>query len=208
MAEIEPIRWRDGHLELLDQRLLPAKQEWLVLHTAQQVADAIRQMAVRGAPAIGVTAAYGMVLAAGQVDADSMERFLERLNGLVQELSQARPTAVNLAWAVERCLSVAGRCATPDEARQVILDLCRSAGAKTVTKGKSMIAEEIALNEFLEDHDIEPIETDLGEYIIQLAGEPPSHIIAPAVHMTKEDVADLFFEKHQVYGMPRREEPF
>ena len=118
MAEIEPIRWRDGHLELLDQRLLPAQQEWLVLHTAQQVADAIRQMAVRGAPAIGVTAAYGMVLAAGQVDTDSMGRFLERLSGVGQELSSARPTAVNLAWAVERCLSVAGCCATPDEARQ------------------------------------------------------------------------------------------
>ena len=98
-------------------------------------------------------------------------------------------------------------CATPEQARQKILDLCRAADAKTVTKGKSMIAEEIGLNDFLEAHDIEPIETDLGEYIIQLAGEPPSHIIAPAVHMTKEDVADLFFEKHQVYDLPRREEP-
>ena len=98
-------------------------------------------------------------------------------------------------------------CATPEEARQKILDLCRAADAKTVTKGKSMIAEEIGLNDFLEANDIEPIETDLGEYIIQLAGEPPSHIIAPAVHMTKEDIADLFFEKHQIYDMPRREEP-
>ena len=98
-------------------------------------------------------------------------------------------------------------CATPEEARQVILDLCREARAKTVTKGKSMIAEEIGLNDFLEAHGVVPIETDLGEYIIQLAGQPPSHIIAPAVHMTKEDISDLFFEKHQVYDMPRRQEP-
>ena len=98
-------------------------------------------------------------------------------------------------------------CASPDEARQTILDICRTADAKTVTKGKSMIAEEIGLNDFLEANDIEPIETDLGEYIIQLAGEPPSHIIAPAVHMTKEDISDLFFEKHQIYDMPRRDEP-
>ena len=98
-------------------------------------------------------------------------------------------------------------CATPAEARQVILDLCRKAGARTVTKGKSMIAEEIGLNAFLEEHGVVPVETDLGEYIIQLAGEPPSHIIAPAVHMTREDIAELFFEKHRAHGLPRRDEP-
>jgi L-lactate dehydrogenase complex protein LldF len=98
-------------------------------------------------------------------------------------------------------------CRTPDEARAAILDLCRQAVAKTVTKGKSMIAEEIGLNEFLEANGIEPVETDLGEYIIQIAGEAPSHIIAPAVHKTKEEIADLFFEKHQRYGLPKRSEP-
>ena len=76
-------------------------------------------------------------------------------------------------------------CATAEEARQTILGLCRDNGAKTVTKGKSMVAEEIALNPFLEANGIEPIETDLGEYIIQLAEEPPSHIIGPAVHTTR-----------------------
>ena len=97
-------------------------------------------------------------------------------------------------------------CATPAEARETILGLCREAGAGTVTKGKSMIAEEIGLNDFLEANGIVPVETDLGEYIIQLAGEPPSHIIAPAVHMTREDIAELFFEKHRVHDLPRREE--
>ena len=63
------------------------------------------------------------------------------------------------------------------EARAVVLELCQAAGARSVTKSKSMVAEEIGLNEFLEANGIEPVETDLGEYILQLAGEPPSHII-------------------------------
>ncbi len=99
-------------------------------------------------------------------------------------------------------------CATPREARQTILEICRRLGAVTVTKGKSMIAEEIALNPFLEANNIEPVETDLGEYIIQLADEPPSHIIGPAVHKTKDQVSDLFHEHHQKYGKTERlEEP-
>src|SRR5215813_13542319 len=68
---------------------------------------------------------------------------------------------------------------TPEEARQTILDICRSVGARTVTKGKSMVSEEIGLNDYLEEHGVTPVETDLGEYIIQLRHEMPSHIIAP-----------------------------
>ena len=85
---------------------------------------------------------------------------------------------------------------TAEDARRIVLDICRSLGARTVTKGKSMITEEIALNDFLEENGVAPVETDLGEYIIQLRGEPPSHIIAPAVHLTKEQVADDFRRVH------------
>ncbi|MSO73984.1 MAG: iron-sulfur cluster-binding protein [Alphaproteobacteria bacterium] len=88
-------------------------------------------------------------------------------------------------------------CPTPDDGRRAILDILRTHGAKTATKSKSMVAEELGLNEFLEANDIEPVETDLGEYIIQLAHERPSHILAPAVHKTKEQVSDLFFEHHK-----------
>jgi L-lactate dehydrogenase complex protein LldF len=95
-------------------------------------------------------------------------------------------------------------CRTPREARETVLALCRKAGARTCTKGKSMIGEEIAINPFLEQHGIRPIETDLGEYIIQLADEPPSHIIGPAVHKTKEQITDLFFEHHKAYGKTTR----
>ncbi len=97
-------------------------------------------------------------------------------------------------------------CSNAQEARQAILGICREVDAKTVTKGKSMITEEIALNKFLASEGIEPIETDLGEYIIQLADEPPSHIIGPAVHKTKDQVTELFHEHHQQYGYTEREE--
>jgi L-lactate dehydrogenase complex protein LldF len=82
------------------------------------------------------------------------------------------------------------------EARDIILKICVDADAKTVTKGKSMISEEIAVNEYLEKHGIQPIETDLGEYIIQLRGEAPSHIIAPAIHLSREQVEDSFRKEH------------
>jgi L-lactate dehydrogenase complex protein LldF len=84
-----------------------------------------------------------------------------------------------------------------EEARQIIIELCRSMGAETVTKGKSMIAEEIGLNAALEAAGIQPIETDLGEYIIQLRHETPSHIIAPAIHLTKQDVEQEFRKAHR-----------
>ncbi len=83
-----------------------------------------------------------------------------------------------------------------EEARSVVLDICKRVGARTVTKGKSMISEEINLNEALSAAGVDPIETDLGEYIIQLRGEHPSHIIAPAVHVLKEQVEADFRRVH------------
>ncbi|UCH74361.1 MAG: iron-sulfur cluster-binding protein [Rhodospirillales bacterium] len=82
-------------------------------------------------------------------------------------------------------------------ARDIVLAICRAAGARTVTKGKSMISEEIGLNAFLEQNGVEPVETDLGEYIIQLRGEAPSHIIAPAFHVPKAEVAETFQKHHK-----------
>lgn len=88
-------------------------------------------------------------------------------------------------------------CRDAAEARDVILKICQTAGARTVTKSKSMIGEEIAINDHLEAHAIEPVETDLGEYIIQLRREPPSHLIAPAIHLSMDQVADAFRASHK-----------
>ncbi|MES2376464.1 MAG: LutB/LldF family L-lactate oxidation iron-sulfur protein [Bacteroidota bacterium] len=85
------------------------------------------------------------------------------------------------------------------EANKEILNIIQKAGAKTVVKSKSMVTEEIELNEFLEHNHIESIETDLGEYIVQLLGQKPYHIVTPAMHLSKEDIAKLFHEK---FGTP------
>ena len=86
------------------------------------------------------------------------------------------------------------------EVAALVLDICARHGLKKAIKSKSMLSEEAQLNRVLEAAGVRPIETDLGEYVCQLSEEPPSHIIAPIIHKTKEDVAALFAEKH---GRPR-----
>jgi L-lactate dehydrogenase complex protein LldF len=87
-----------------------------------------------------------------------------------------------------------------EEANRIVLDICEKAEARKVIKGKSMVSEEAATNSSLEQHGYEVLETDLGEYIIQLAREFPSHIIAPAIHMSKQKVTDLFHKYHSRLG--------
>lgn len=91
-----------------------------------------------------------------------------------------------------------------DEANREILNIIRKANAKTVIKAKSMTTEEIHLNEFLEKNQIESLESDLGEYIVQLLGQKPYHIVTPAMHLSKEDIAKLFHEK---FGTPEDASP-
>src|SRR5216684_4515711 len=111
--ELSPMAWegdaRTGVLRLLDQRQLPHEEQWLVLRTAEDVAAAIREMVVRGAPAIGITAAYGMVLAARQAQSGGPS-----LDDARAALSATRPTAVNLFWALERCRKLSERDPSPD----------------------------------------------------------------------------------------------
>ncbi len=85
---------------------------------------------------------------------------------------------------------------TAEDARRIVLDICRQAGAKSVTKGKSMVAEEVAINDALEKEGYEVVETDLGEYIVQIRKEAPSHIIAPAFHLNREQVEADFRRVH------------
>ncbi len=82
-----------------------------------------------------------------------------------------------------------------EEATRYVVSLARARGVKLAIKGKSMVSEEMELNQRLVEEGIEPVETDLGEYILQLAGDTPYHIIAPAIHKSREDVSDLFREK-------------
>lgn len=84
---------------------------------------------------------------------------------------------------------------TPEEANRAVLDIIQHHNAERIIKGKSMVSEEMHLNAFLEENGIESLETDLGEYIIQLDHETPSHIIVPAIHKNKDQIAHLFHEK-------------
>ena len=90
-----------------------------------------------------------------------------------------------------------------DEACRIAIEICRQAGAKSVTRAKSMLGEEIGLPHALEAAGIERVETDLAEHIVQLAGDPPSHIVWPAMHKTREEVAELFATAH---GTPQDSE--
>ncbi|MGZ8508841.1 MAG: LutB/LldF family L-lactate oxidation iron-sulfur protein [Chitinophagaceae bacterium] len=126
------------------------------------------------------------------------------------ELNLARERAKNIKWkAIETLdsqletfeIAITSRGAkviwTEDakEALEVIKKICEEKNCKTLVKSKSMVTEEIHLNAFLEKNGIESVETDLGEYIQQLDGEPPYHIVTPAMHKSKEDIAKLFAEK-------------
>jgi L-lactate dehydrogenase complex protein LldF len=126
------------------------------------------------------------------------------------ELNLARERAKNIKWRAIETLDKqleefeaiftkrGGRVIWAENADQAlveILTICKDKHCRTIVKSKSMVTEELKLNHFLETHGIESVETDLGEYIQQLDGEPPYHIVTPAMHKSKEDVAKLFYEK-------------
>jgi len=104
---IRPIDYRDGVLYLLDQRRLPTEELWLEYRDYREVAEAIRSMVVRGAPAIGVTAAYGAWLGARDIEAADYAGFMAEFETICELLAATRPTAVNLCWALERMRSLA-----------------------------------------------------------------------------------------------------
>jgi methylthioribose-1-phosphate isomerase len=136
---IRAIRWEDERLCLLDQRRLPFGEHYLYPEDAPGVAAAIRDMVVRGAPAIGITAAYGVVLAARQHNPQSSGDWRGRLDEDIRTLADARPTAVNLFWALERmraCLAAAG--ADPAEA--------------LLEEARRIHAEDIEANHRIGDH--------------------------------------------------------
>lgn len=99
---IIPVEWTDEGVRMLDQRLLPTEEKWLVLRTYDDVADAIRDMVVRGAPAIGVSAAYGVALGANQFVGTNVDDLEDELEYVSQVIGRTRPTAVNLFWAIDR----------------------------------------------------------------------------------------------------------
>ena len=104
---IKTVEYIDGIVRMIDQTRLPLEKVFIDCKTIDDVADAIKTMVIRGAPAIGVSAAMGVSLAAEMIQADNFEKFYTQLEDKCLNLAQSRPTAVNLAWAIERMKSVA-----------------------------------------------------------------------------------------------------
>jgi len=143
MASFESLRWRDGQLELLDQRELPGKTIYLRFDSARAVAEAIRAMVVRGAPAIGCCAAYGIALEALRLQSEDGAAFKGGLERAYTELGSSRPTAVNLFWALGR---MRGKQKALDGADQ------RTTAAGLLKEAHDIRTEDERLNRIMGEH--------------------------------------------------------
>jgi len=142
--DIATIAWTpSGAIRLIDQTRLPVEEVYVECRSVEEVADAIRTMRVRGAPAIGVAAAMGLALGGQTIQAGSFKEFYQALEGMGSLLTQTRPTAVNLAWAVRRLLNLARK------SRDLPLSEIRAA---LVTEARAMQEEDIRVNRTLGRH--------------------------------------------------------
>lgn len=135
---MQAIAWTDGKIILLDQTELPLEEVYLELDDYRQVAEAIRALRVRGAPLIGIAAAYGLVLAAREIEATDRESFAARLRAAADELAATRPTAVNLAWALRRLLLAAEAAPDVEAAKVALLDEARRIHVEDVEANRRM----------------------------------------------------------------------
>jgi len=140
---VQTLRWAEDCLELLDQRILPARTEYVRCHTAVDVANAIRSMVVRGAPAIGCAAAYGMALAARELERSAREYFAIGMESAFASLAASRPTAVNLAWALERMRAAWAR-VQKRESREI--------GMTLLLEAQAIALEDIRTNQAMGAH--------------------------------------------------------
>ncbi len=135
------IRWHGSRLELLDQRLLPGEEHWMTLEGASGVAQSIRDMVVRGAPAIGISAAYGVALAARHAGGGDWKAEIKQS---IRELAASRPTAVNLFWALQRMERVFHACHSLDEAVK-----------RLASEAEAIHREDVEANVAMADHALE-----------------------------------------------------
>ncbi|MEE9166885.1 MAG: S-methyl-5-thioribose-1-phosphate isomerase [Candidatus Neomarinimicrobiota bacterium] len=146
---VRHLQWQGNSLRFLDQTLLPNKVEFVETSDYQVVCDAIRRLAIRGAPAIGVAAGYAFALGAQSIKADSQSVLAEKLRGMRREIESSRPTAVNLSWALKRMVRILERSRTVQESVKLLIreaenihvediDMCKTLGQL----GKKLIPEE------------------------------------------------------------------
>jgi len=154
-----PVAWVNDAVEMLDQRLLPERETYVRLETCQDVTSAIRNMLVRGAPAIGIAAAYGVVLAARQAILTDARNWRQEIEPMLLELAEARPTAINLRWAITRM-------------RQQFDKVSNDPEPGLLEQARSIHAEDVAANHRM---------GQLGAEIIGQAGSVLTHCNAGAL---------------------------
>jgi len=138
--KIETLRWAEDHLEMIDQRILPTDFQYISYNSAVSVADGIRSMVVRGAPAIGCAAAYGVALEALNLQDASMDEFSKGMEQAFKILLQSRPTAINLFWAVDRMRSKMNEniSLTPKEIVNILLSEAHEILSEDITINRKM----------------------------------------------------------------------
>ena len=142
---VETLRWREGRLELIDQRVLPARIEFVACATADETARAIRDMVVRGAPAIGCAAAYGIALEARRLEHLSEKDFESALEKGFTDLARSRPTAVNLFWALQRMR---------EAWNTVKLQSLAAIAEKLLSEAQAIQAEDLRVNRAIGKHGV------------------------------------------------------
>src|SRR5258705_7972074 len=139
---IKTIEWTDEGIRMLDQRLLPTEEKYLMLRSYEEVAEAIKKMVVRGAPAIGVSAAMGLALGASQSVGTSVADLEDDFDYMCKVMSETRPTAVNLFWAIERMRAALRREKTNTQDPQKIKE-------SLIAEAQSIFNEDIEANRAL-----------------------------------------------------------
>jgi len=142
---LETVRWRDGAVRILDQTRLPREEAYLELRTVDALIDAIRTLAVRGAPAIGVAGGLGVALSAAAFEGDDPARLCAHVDASAARIAAARPTAVNLRWACERTRGAA-RAAGPGEAGEI--------RARVLAEALAILEEDLALSASMARHGV------------------------------------------------------
>ena len=135
---LKTVEWKDNSVIVIDQTKLPNSLEFVTYTDYNQIADAIKTLVVRGAPAIGVSGAFGLALAVLQCDTKDKDELITYLENAKKILFQTRPTAVNLTWALEKIMRVAKNASTVDEIRKSVIDTAKLMANEDIQINKSM----------------------------------------------------------------------
>ena len=135
---LKTIEWKDNSVIMIDQTKLPNELLFVTYTDYKQVANAIKTLVVRGAPAIGVSGAFGLALAALQSNASTKEKMINDLNSAKNVLFETRPTAVNLAWGLEKIMEVARSCKDPEEIKKIVVETAKQMADQDVKINMTM----------------------------------------------------------------------